>query len=132
VQVFLDAIGEDAGSMRRLGNRGIYEHRVLNRGHKGRDIDLVLLDERYERVPLPCHTRRDFCQPSVKKGLSREVRWFSFPAILGTMSFLFHVFWHEARMKVLDLSNPSRFVSQRLLLVCCIRVYTIDLLSNHS
>jgi hypothetical protein len=74
LQVFLDAIGEDAGSIRRLGNRGIFEHRVLNRGHKGRDVDLVLLDERYERVPLPCHTRRDFCQPSVKKGRSREVR----------------------------------------------------------
>ena len=73
-QVFLDAIGEAAGSSRRLGDRGIYEHRVLNRGHRGKEVDLVLLDERYERVPLPCHTRADFCQPTVEKSASRVVR----------------------------------------------------------
>ena len=74
LQVFLDAIGEDAGSSRRLGDRGIYEHRVLNRGHKGKDVDLVLLDERYERVPLPCHARAEFCKPAVEKSASRVVR----------------------------------------------------------
>lgn len=59
-QVFLDALGEPLDSVRRLGNRGIYEWQVLNGGTQF-EVDLLLLDERYERVPLPCHTAARMC-----------------------------------------------------------------------
>lgn len=60
LQVFLDALGEPQGSVRRLGSRGIYDWQVLNSGTQFA-VDLLLLDERYERVPLPCHTRAAMC-----------------------------------------------------------------------
>ena len=60
LQVFLDALGEPLDSARRQGGRGIYDWQVLNEGTQF-EVDLVLLDERYRRVPLPCHTRARAC-----------------------------------------------------------------------
>jgi hypothetical protein len=34
---------------------------TLNEGVAGREIDVLLLDERFHRDTKPCHTRRDFC-----------------------------------------------------------------------
>lgn len=35
---------------------------TLNEGVAGREIDVLLLDERFYRDTKPCHTRRDFCK----------------------------------------------------------------------
>eukprot|EP00892_Ulva_mutabilis_P008009 jgi/Ulvmu1/5580/UM023_0117.1 len=59
-QVFLDALGEPIESVRRHVTRGIHDWQVLNAGTPF-EVDLLLLDERYERVPLPCHTRARLC-----------------------------------------------------------------------
>jgi hypothetical protein len=77
LQVFLDAIGEPLHSPRRQGTRGIYERHLLNQGDPKTEFDLILLDERYERVPLPCYTRRDFCLPDIAKSESRKVLFIS-------------------------------------------------------
>ena len=55
LQVFLDAIGVPDGSPRRNSLRGIYDRTTFNANVPERSVDLLLLDERYERVPLPCH-----------------------------------------------------------------------------
>merc|ERR1719509_76201 len=31
----------------------------------GREIDVIMLDERWNRDPLPCETRRDYCNQQV-------------------------------------------------------------------
>lgn len=74
LQVFLDALGEPLDSVRRLGSRGIYDWQVLNHGTQY-EVDLFLLDERYERVPLPCHTAARMCTSSnVTLSDSRKAR----------------------------------------------------------
>eukprot|EP00494_Astrolonche_serrata_P026761 UN27024 len=57
-QVYLDAIGEPQKSDRRNRNRGIYTKYSYNSGQ----LDVVLLDERYQREPLPCHMRNEACE----------------------------------------------------------------------
>eukprot|EP00611_Tribonema_gayanum_P005967 TRINITY_DN151_c0_g1_i3.p1 TRINITY_DN151_c0_g1~~TRINITY_DN151_c0_g1_i3.p1 ORF type:complete len:494 (+),score=147.18 TRINITY_DN151_c0_g1_i3:660-2141(+) len=64
-QLFLDAIGEAADSPRRNVHRGMWGVHTLNRGVPGREIDVFLLDERYNRSPLPCHMRRQWCEEEV-------------------------------------------------------------------
>ena len=82
MQVFLDAIGEARDSVRRNSLRGIYDRVTLNAGQPGREVEMLLLDERYERVPLPCHTRRRYCQPDIKKSKWHEARNASHDALL--------------------------------------------------
>lgn len=74
LQVFLDAIGVPQDSVRRNSLRGIYDRVTLNAGVAAEEVELLLLDERYERVPLPCHTRYRYCQPNVQKSQSRQVQ----------------------------------------------------------
>jgi hypothetical protein len=61
-EMFLDAVGEPHDSPRRGATRGLWYKYTLNEGVDGGDIDVFLLDERYEREPLPCDTRRDYCE----------------------------------------------------------------------
>lgn len=75
MQVFLDAIGEPRTSIRRNSLRGIQAHTQLNAGRPSEAIDVLLLDERYHRVPMPCHTRHRYCTDhTVHKGHNRKVR----------------------------------------------------------
>lgn len=55
--MFLDALGEPQDSPRRSSDTGLQAHYVLNAGQAGREIDVLLLDERYERDTLPCQVR---------------------------------------------------------------------------
>lgn len=48
-----------AGSPRRAAQQGIQWAYKLNPGTR-QEVDLVLLDERYERAPLPCAVRGDW------------------------------------------------------------------------
>ncbi|PSC67028.1 Clavaminate synthase isoform B, partial [Micractinium conductrix] len=59
-QIFLDAIGVPTDSPRRAAQQGIEWAYKLNPG-TAQEVDLVLLDERYERAPLPCEIRDDWC-----------------------------------------------------------------------
>lgn len=43
---------------------------TLNEGDTGHEIDIFLLDERYNRDPLPCHVRRDYCEKLVLRNES--------------------------------------------------------------
>ena len=50
-------------------------HTQLNAGRPKEAIDVLLLDERYHRVPMPCHTRHRYCTDhSIHKGHNRKVR----------------------------------------------------------
>ncbi|KAG0578100.1 hypothetical protein M758_5G198700 [Ceratodon purpureus] len=60
-QLYLDALGVPRNSPRRSNGRGIYWRHTLNEGVAGKEIDVLLLDERFHRDTKPCHTRRDFC-----------------------------------------------------------------------
>jgi hypothetical protein len=40
---------------RRNVHRGLWTVHTLNKGVPGRDVDVFLLDERYNRSPLPCY-----------------------------------------------------------------------------
>jgi hypothetical protein len=73
--VFLDAIGVPQGSVRRNGLRGIYDRTTFNQGVANREVEVLLLDERYERVPLPCHTRKQYCQGKTAKRGHETVRF---------------------------------------------------------
>ncbi|EFN59092.1 hypothetical protein CHLNCDRAFT_137864 [Chlorella variabilis] len=64
--VYLDALGVAADSPRRAAHRGIQWHYRLNPDTQ-QEVDLVLLDERYERAPLPCEIRGDWCRNVVLK-----------------------------------------------------------------
>ncbi|KAG2450456.1 hypothetical protein HYH02_004958 [Chlamydomonas schloesseri] len=61
-RMFLDAVGEPQASSRRGDDSGIQGAYTLNGGGPGRDIDVVLLDERWYRDPLPCSARRAWCE----------------------------------------------------------------------
>ena len=69
-------MGEPPNSLRRNSLRGLYDKVTLNADQQAqRHIDVLLLDERYDRVPLPCHVRRDYCtDDSVHKGKWHTVR----------------------------------------------------------
>jgi hypothetical protein len=58
-QVYLDALGVAATSPRRASHQGINWAYRLNPGTR-QAVDLVLLDGRYERAPLPCEVRGDW------------------------------------------------------------------------
>lgn len=60
-RLYLDALGVPSNSPRRSNGRGIYWRHILNDGVAGKEIDVLLLDERFHRDTKPCHTRRDFC-----------------------------------------------------------------------
>eukprot|EP00897_Mesotaenium_endlicherianum_P005053 jgi/Mesen1/4576/ME000232S03835 len=60
-EVFLDALGVPSDSCRREHGRGIYSAHLLNEGEEGRQIQVILLDERFHRDPKPCHARRQLC-----------------------------------------------------------------------
>jgi hypothetical protein len=74
LQVYLDALGVPLTSERRNGLRGIYDRTSFNTGRSDEAIEVLLLDERYERMPLPCHTRARSCRPDAPNGKNRKVR----------------------------------------------------------
>ncbi len=61
-ELYLDALGEYATSVRRNSDRGAWIKYTLNQGDKHREVDIFVLDERYEREALPCDTRRAYCE----------------------------------------------------------------------
>ena len=78
--MYLDAIGESPESVRRGSERGAWYQYSFN-ANEGDDksflVDVFLLDERYERSPLPCETRRSYCE-QVLRGVhasSSEIAW---------------------------------------------------------
>ncbi|KAL2619841.1 hypothetical protein R1flu_000046 [Riccia fluitans] len=60
--LFLDAFGVPSESPRRIKDRGIYWKHTLNEGIQGKEIDVILLDERFDRDSKPCEIRREFCK----------------------------------------------------------------------
>lgn len=73
--VYLDALGEPQDSPRRTYSTGLQTQYTLNRGVAGREMDLLLLDERYFREMMPCSRRQAFCaqvrHSNGKRGWSR-------------------------------------------------------------
>ncbi|CAN0040100.1 unnamed protein product, partial [Ascophyllum nodosum] len=59
--MFLDAVGEDPDSPRRNAHQGIWHKYVLNEG-TDREIEVFLLDERYDRAVKPCYLRQEYCE----------------------------------------------------------------------
>eukprot|EP00752_Nemacystus_decipiens_P006352 g5726.t1 len=59
--MFLDAIGEARDSPRRNAHRGLWHKHVFNQ-HTDREIEIFLLDERYDREAKPCYIRQEFCE----------------------------------------------------------------------
>ena len=51
----------------------ILQH-TLNEGVVGKEIDVLLLDERFHRDTKPCHTRRDVC--SLTKPYKTKYIWY--------------------------------------------------------
>ncbi|KAL4859501.1 hypothetical protein ACK3TF_000601 [Chlorella vulgaris] len=66
VGIYLDALGVAPTSPRRAAQQGIQWHYKLNPGTR-QEVDMLLLDERYERAPLPCEVRGDWCRNIVLK-----------------------------------------------------------------
>ncbi|CAN0241563.1 unnamed protein product, partial [Hapterophycus canaliculatus] len=58
--LFLDAIGESRDSPRRNAHQGMWHKHVFNRD-TDREIEVFLLDERYDRAPKPCYLRQSYC-----------------------------------------------------------------------
>eukprot|EP00903_Cladosiphon_okamuranus_P013391 g12479.t1 len=58
--MYLDAIGEDRDSPRRNAHQGMWHKHVLNQD-TDREIEVFLLDERYDREPKPCYVRQEYC-----------------------------------------------------------------------
>ena len=63
--LFLDAIGEPRESPRRTATAGLQTAYTLNGGGSSRDVQVVLLDERYYRDTLPCSMREDWWEAGV-------------------------------------------------------------------
>ncbi|GLC64325.1 hypothetical protein PLESTF_000149400 [Pleodorina starrii] len=74
-RMFLDAVGEAPGSARRRADAGLQAVYTLNGGGPGRDIDVVLLDERWYRDPLPCSLRQDWCQKVLQNPADPMYGW---------------------------------------------------------
>lgn len=68
--MFLDAIGEAADSERRKDLRGAWGAHTLDAN--GVEVEVFLLDERYNREELPCWTQRDYCQAILDAGPSQH------------------------------------------------------------
>jgi len=59
--LFLDALGVDEGSPRRNRAGGLHvKYKFNSRLKPNKQIDVFLLDERYERDTLPCAVRREW------------------------------------------------------------------------
>ena len=63
--MYLDAIGDPQDSPRRGLDRGAWYKYTLNEGIPGKDVDIIILDQRYERQPIPCENRREYCEKVV-------------------------------------------------------------------
>lgn len=59
-KLFLDFMGEDPASPRRTKLDGIYHKYVLGEIPK-ESVEVILLDERFNRQPLPCYIRKELC-----------------------------------------------------------------------
>jgi len=67
-EMYLDAIGEAQDSPRRGRDRGAWYKYTLNADlPPSAQIDVFLLDERYERESIPCDTRRSYCEAIIAK-----------------------------------------------------------------
>lgn len=76
--MYLDAIGESPVSPRRASNRGAWTKHSFNADPEDPHsmlVDVFILDERYEREPLPCQTRRAFCEHELALGTSTSAAW---------------------------------------------------------
>jgi hypothetical protein len=60
-QVFLDMIGERAGSERRGSGRGAHTRQRLFEDASGRAVDVYLLDEHFHRSAVPCPALAAIC-----------------------------------------------------------------------
>jgi len=61
--LYLDAIGEPQDSIRRTNTQGLQFKYTFNPdGPQEQTIDVFLLDERYDRDPLPCGVRKEWCE----------------------------------------------------------------------
>jgi hypothetical protein len=59
---YLDLLGESGSSLRRRSGRGAFERvRIYEDSDKGHAMDVYVLDEHYDRAPLPCEFVRDVC-----------------------------------------------------------------------
>ncbi|GFR47159.1 hypothetical protein Agub_g8850 [Astrephomene gubernaculifera] len=74
-RMYLDAVGEAPASKRRSADAGLQAVYTLNGGAAGRDIDLVLLDERWYRDPLPCSLRRSWCEQVLTQPVHTAFGW---------------------------------------------------------
>jgi alkaline phosphatase D len=63
--LFLDAIGEPMNSIRRNFNRGAWTSYKLNDKTPSKEVDIIILDERYERETIPCENRQEYCEKIV-------------------------------------------------------------------
>jgi hypothetical protein len=62
---YLDLLGESGSSLRRRSGRGAFERvRIYEDQGNGQAMDVYLLDEHYDRAPLPCAFARDVCSVS--------------------------------------------------------------------
>lgn len=72
-QLYLDMIGEPSDSYRRGAGRGLYGQGMTFNSHlSGREVAVFMLDERYERVPLPCGTRKEECLQDMNSAWCRD------------------------------------------------------------
>lgn len=60
--MFLDAVGESPSSLRRGLDRGAWAKYSINEEFAGMQVDVFLLDERFEREVIPCSNRRKYCE----------------------------------------------------------------------
>ena len=77
--MYLDAIGESSDSPRRGAGKGAWAKYTFNADKGDAAVDVFLLDERFDRDPLPCDTRRAYCEEVVlpdKSGAHRHDRAF--------------------------------------------------------
>jgi len=65
--MYLDAIGVHPDSPRRRAHRPAYHTYTYRSNVPGDEkiVEVVLLDERYDRALLPCHVRRKWCEDTV-------------------------------------------------------------------
>jgi hypothetical protein len=61
---------------------------TLNEFIKGKEVDIFLLDERYNRDTLPCHVRKSFCRDVVLPNLDhQEYAWYVDGFLLTTIFY---------------------------------------------
>ncbi|GBG77632.1 hypothetical protein CBR_g24078 [Chara braunii] len=82
-ELFLDAFGVPPYDERRERGRGLYTKHVLNAGVRGKEIDVLLLDERFHKDPKPCHNRREFCEKVALSSPTKEKYTWCMDFLLG-------------------------------------------------